>query len=114
MLRLRKTLNGHCCDESGLDEEFFNELGQKVGARPVGLRASVSLTESFRRSRRRIIQCLLVTFALTYTAALQLAIAAEKNSKGPGKGGGGAGLVPVSVALVERTNLPIYLDGLGT
>jgi multidrug efflux system membrane fusion protein len=42
-----------------------------------------------------------------------VAIAADK--KGPGKGGVGAGgPVPVSVCPVERTNVPIYLDGLGT
>src|SRR5205807_8992687 len=43
------------------------------------------------------------------------AIGAEKSSKGTGKGGVGAGgPVPVSVASVERTNVLIYLDGLGT
>src|SRR5205807_709388 len=42
--------------------------------------------------------------------------AAEKSSKGAGKGTGpgGGGPVPVGVASVERKDVPIYLDGLGT
>lgn len=60
-----------------------------------------------KRSKR--IAFFLVACALTVNTAF----AADK--KGPGKGGaGGGGPVPVSICPVERTNVPIYLDGLGT
>jgi multidrug efflux system membrane fusion protein len=52
---------------------------------------------------------------LMLVCALVTSVASAADKKGPGKGGAGAGgPVPVSVCPVERTNVPIYLDGLGT
>src|SRR5438309_8480764 len=54
--------------------------------------------------------------AILYVAASHSASGAEKSSKGAGKGAGpgAGGPVPVGVASVERKDVPIYLDGLGT
>ena len=58
----------------------------------------------------------LFAVAMLWAAATHSATAAEKSSKGAGKGTGpgGGGPVPVGVASVERKDVPIYLDGLGT
>src|SRR3954467_15596752 len=54
--------------------------------------------------------------ALAFLAFILPAPAQPPSGKGAGKGGGsGAGaVVPVSVSVVQKKNVPIYLDGLGT